>query len=133
MKKLLLVEDEAIIAENTSSILLKYGYRVTHTFNGDNAVEIALSDNDVSLILMDIDLGKGINGIEAAEIISKKRMIPIVFLSNSIELETIKKIENYIPYGFIPKSTSESFLIISIITALRLFYNYKEQKCTGTE
>lgn len=89
-------------------------------------MRVALSDNDISLILMDIDLGKGINGIQAAEIISKEQLIPILFLSNKIELETVKRIEAFIPYGFLSKSSSESLLIISIITALRLFDMYKD-------
>ena len=81
MKNILLVEDERIIAEYNSLILHKYGYSITCEFNDKNAIEITLSDNDISLILMYIDLGKGINGIEAAEIISKERMIPIVFFN----------------------------------------------------
>ncbi len=121
MKKFLLVEDERIIAEYNSLVLHKYGYSVTCAFNGENAVEIALSDNDISLVLMDIDLGKGINGIRVAEIISTERLIPILFLSNRIELEEVLKIENFTPYGFISKNSSESFLVISIITALKLF------------
>ncbi|HPI90589.1 MAG TPA: response regulator [Spirochaetota bacterium] len=122
---ILLVEDERIIAEYNSLVLQKHGYSVQCAFTGEDAVRIALSNNYISLILMDINLGEGINGIQAAEIISEERLIPILFLSHNIDLETVKRIEAFIPYGFLSKSSSESLLIISIITALRLFERYK--------
>lgn len=123
---ILLVEDERIIAEYNSLVLQKHGYSVLCAFTGEDAVRIALSNNYISLILMDINLGKGITGLQAAEIISENKLVPILFLSNNIQLETVKGIEAFIPYGFLSKSSSKSLLIISIITALRLFERYKD-------
>jgi len=62
---ILLVEDERIIAEYNSLVLQKHGYSVLCAFTGEDAVHIALSNNYISLILMDINLGKGITGLQA--------------------------------------------------------------------
>ncbi len=124
MKKILIVEDERITAMYNAYLLKKYGYKSICVHTGEDAIRIALSDNDISLILMDIDLGKGINGIHAAEKIYTERLLPIIFLSHNINLEEVKRIEAFIPYGFVSKSSNENILIISIITAMRIFDNY---------
>jgi len=48
---------------------------------------------EIDLVLMDIDLGKGINGIQTAEKILQIKELPIIFLSSHIEDEIIKKTE----------------------------------------
>ena len=75
-KKILLVEDEALIAMSEAQMLKKHGYEVVTVYNGENAIEAVDSDPEISLILMDIDLGNGMDGTEAAEQILKKKDIP---------------------------------------------------------
>ena len=53
-------------------ILEKSGYDVVTACSGEKAVQAVESDPEISLILMDIDLGKGISGTEAAERILEK-------------------------------------------------------------
>jgi DNA-binding NarL/FixJ family response regulator len=60
---------------------------------------------------MDIDLGKGMDGTQAAEIILQDHDIPLVFLSNHTEMEIVKKTDNITSYGYVIKSTGESVLI----------------------
>jgi CheY-like chemotaxis protein len=81
-KNILLVEDEILIAMGKKQELEKYGYIVQHTSTGEKAVIIANKSIKIDLILMDIDLGKGIDGTEAASLILKERDIPIVFMSS---------------------------------------------------
>jgi CheY-like chemotaxis protein len=83
--KILLVEDEALIAMSEAKMLEKHGYEVVSVYNGEKAIEAVDADPAISLILMDIDLGKGMDGTVAAEEILNKKDIPVVFLSSHTE------------------------------------------------
>ncbi len=66
--KLILVEDEVITAKLEKQHLEKWGYGVDHVSNGEDAVSAVLDGNKYyDLILMDIDLGPGIDGTRATE------------------------------------------------------------------
>ena len=82
VKRILLVEDQAIIAMGEAAILRKNGFEVVHAYSGEKAVEASLADTEISLILMDIDLGRGIDGTVAAGKILEKMDIPIIFLTS---------------------------------------------------
>jgi len=58
-KRLLLVEDEAIIALAEKRSLERFGYQVENVLTGNQAVERCLRDPQIDLVLMDIDLGSG--------------------------------------------------------------------------
>ncbi len=120
-KTILLVEDEALIAMGEALTLEQYGYRAITVSSGEEAVKIVETDPDIDLILMDIDLGSGIDGTEAAEIILKGKDIPVVFLSSHTETEIVKKTEKITSYGYVVKNTSETVLDASIKMAYKLF------------
>ena len=67
-KTILLVEDEAIIAMLQKKYLENAGFNVVHVFTGENAVELASNKKrQINLVLMDINLGSGIDGVEATK------------------------------------------------------------------
>lgn len=121
MKKILLVEDEAVIAMAEARILEKNGYHVLIAHSGEKAIEKIKEDPAVSLLLMDIDLGKGIDGTEAAQTILETVDIPIVFLSSHTEPEVVEKTEGISSYGYIVKNSGETVMLASIKMAFRLF------------
>ena len=120
-KTILLVEDEAIIALSHKKKLNKYGFDVVTADTGEKAVEIARSDALIDLVLMDINLGDGIDGTEAAEIILKIRNLPLVFLSSHTDQEVVDKTDGITSYGYIVKNSGETVLAASIKMAFRLF------------
>jgi len=120
-KTLLLVEDEAILAMTEKMQLEKYGYYVLTVNTGEKAVVLSKENKDIDLILMDIDLGKGIDGTETAELILKDKDIPVVFLSSHIDLETVEKTEKITSYGYVVKSSSIVVMDASIKMAFKLF------------
>jgi len=124
-KKILLVEDEALIAMNEAQMLKKHGYEVVTAYTGEKAIEAVVSDPEISLILMDIDLGKGIDGTEVAEEILNKKDTPVVFLSSHTEPEVVEKTEKITSYGYVVKNSGEMVLLTSIKMALRLFDSYQ--------
>lgn len=120
-RKILLVEDEAIIAMTTAKMLEKQGFEVVTAHKGEKAIEVVKQVSEISLILMDIDLGKGIDGTEAAQNILQTHDIPIVFLSSHTEPEVVEKTEGISSYGYIVKNSGETVLLASIRMAFRLF------------
>ena len=120
-KKILLVEDEVIIATAEMAVLKKHNFEVVHTDSGEDAVRIIKEDRTINLILMDIALGDGISGAEAAEEILKIREVPIIFLTSHFEKEIIERIRHVNRYGYIIKNSGETFLISSIEMAFNLF------------
>lgn len=119
-KTLLLVEDEAVIAISEAETLRKIGFSVVTAPTGERAIEIVHSGRDIDLILMDIDLGRGMNGIRAAEIIQAEHDIPVLFLSSHTEPEIVNSTDTITSYGYVVKNLGETVLIASIKMAFRL-------------
>lgn len=120
-KKILLVEDQVLIAMDEQRILENCGFEVLTALSGQEAVTAVQNHTDINLILMDIDLGSGINGIEAATLILQQHELPIVFLTSHSEKAYVEKVEQVTSYGLITKHSGEFVLIQSIKMALKLF------------
>jgi len=131
-KTILLVEDEAISARLNKRILEKYGYDVIHANSGEKALVFIKVNPRFDLILVDIDLGKGIDGIETAEKILKDHNLPVVFLSAHTEPAVVEKTEGITSYGYVIKNSGEAVLIASIKMAMKL-YEAKEDLKTAEE
>ena len=89
-KNVLLVEDEVIIGLGCSRALMSYGYEISIAKSGEEALEMIRSSSNIDLVLMDIDLGEGIDGTQTAEAILKDKEIQIVFLSSHTEQEIVR-------------------------------------------
>lgn len=120
-KTLLLVEDEAIIALAERKALERYGYSVVVSTSGEDAIRIMQLNPGIDLILMDIDLGSGMDGTEAAAAILESNNLPIVFLSSHTEPEIVEKTEMITSYGYVVKNSSITVLDVSIKMAFKLF------------
>lgn len=118
---ILLVEDQPVIAMAEAAMLKKNGYEVIISSTGEQAIKIVEEDPNIDLILMDIDLGKGIDGTEAAQKILKIIQVPVVFLSNHTEKDIVEKTEKITSYGYVVKNSGETVLIASIKMAFKLF------------
>ena len=124
-KKILIVEDEAIVAKDISVCLKRTGYEVLGSFsNGEQALEF-LESNSPDLILMDIMLAGKLTGIDTSKIIKEKFDIPIVFLTAYADEKTIEKAKVTEPYGYVIKPFKEIDLRTSIEMAS---YKYQKEK-----
>ncbi len=122
------MEDEAIIAMTQKMELENYGYDILCVNSGEKAVETVKKTARVHLILMDIDLGTGLDGTEAAALILKERDIPVVFCSSHTEPEIVAKTEKITSYGYVVKSSSVTVLDASIKMAFKLFEANRQTK-----
>ena len=118
---LLLVEDEALIAMAEVARLETYGYEVLLALSGEEAVELFRSNEGIDLVLMDIDLGSGMDGTQAGSLLLGIREVPILYLSSHSEPEIVAKTEKITSYGYVTKNSSITVLDASIKMAFRLF------------
>lgn len=116
-----IVEDEAIIAMDVQSRLMKLGYTVTAVCGtGEDAVWKAMSDRP-DLILMDINLKGGIDGIQAAQQIRKEYDLPVVFLTAYGDEKTLARAKVTEPYAYLLKPCNDRDLRIAIEISLYKF------------
>jgi CheY-like chemotaxis protein len=127
-KIILLVEDNSIIALSEKRSLDELGYFVIIAHAGNQAITEIKNNRSIDLILMDIDLGKGLDGFEVARQILNLRDIPIVFLTSYMELEFIRKIDLLTSYGYVSKDLGVSVLDASIKMAFKLFASFEKEK-----
>lgn len=127
-KTILLVEDQAIIAASNSIMIQSFGYNVIIAYNGQSAIKEVESNPSINLVLMDIDLGPGMDGTEAAREILKERTLPIAFFTNHSEKEYIEKVKEITRYGYILKDTNRLMLQESIEMALNLFNAHQKSE-----
>ncbi len=122
---LLLVEDEALIALAQERLLISLGYSVIRAASGEKALEIAGEHQEIDLVLMDIDLGRGMDGTEAAKAILELRELPIVFLTSHSEKSMVDKVKDITRYGYVLKSSGEFVLAETIEMAFDLFASHR--------
>lgn len=101
--KILLVEDEGLVALYLKRILIEHGFKeITVARNGEEALT-RIDDIDPDLLLMDIRLGKGINGIEAVKQININKSIPVIYITASTDQQTHTEALNTNPLAIISK------------------------------
>ncbi|MCI0472480.1 MAG: ATP-binding protein [Ignavibacteria bacterium] len=116
--KLLIVEDELLIAEDLSARLRAIGYEITGTVpTGEEALKIC-ETTFPDVILMDIMLGKGIDGIETQKIIKERYNIPVIYLTSYSDAVTVSRAKMTEPYGYIIKPFDERELHTTIEMAV---------------
>ena len=132
MTRILLVEDELLVARDTQSMLNILGYEVVGiAASGEEAIQ-KVHQLKPDLILMDINLKGEIDGIHAAEEITKSDDIPIVYCTAYAEDELIYRAKKSQPYGYIMKPFEERVLYSSIEMALSM-HAYKKALATNEE
>jgi PAS domain S-box-containing protein len=116
--KILIVEDELVIALSIQKSLESLDYEVTgFVATGEEAVDKALGQNP-DLILMDIILSGAIDGIEAARRIRKKTDIPIIYLTANADSATVDRARDTLPYGYLNKPVNERDLFTNIDSSI---------------
>ena len=129
--RILVVEDERIIAEDIKSTLMNWKYEIIGILStGEEAIE-ALKTEKVDLILMDIRLEGKLGGINAAQQIKKEFNIPVVYLTAYADENTLKNAKYTEPFGYLIKPFEDRELHATIEMA---FYKFgMEQKLKESE
>jgi len=119
--KILIVEDESIVARDIKSTLKTFGYEVVGIVaSGEEAIEQALQLRP-DLVLMDIMLKGDLTGVEAAKKIRHKFFIPVVFLTAYVDEKTLSDAKLSEPFGYIVKPFEDAELHSTIQMAIYRF------------
>jgi PAS domain S-box-containing protein len=124
--RILLVEDERIVALSTQRLLSQYGYSVTTASSGEEALARVASGDAFDIVLMDIDLGEGIDGTETASRMLELAKLPIVFHTSHSEREYVDRVKEITRYGYVLKNAGEFVLVEAITMARELFAAHQE-------
>ncbi len=117
-ERVLIVEDEGILAIELKEKLEKLGYNVPATAStGAEAIELA-ANHRPDLILMDIVLKGDMDGIEAAGKIHSTLKVPIIYLTAYADDGTVKRAKVTEPFGYLVKPYNEKELQIALEMAL---------------
>ncbi|HEY2323077.1 MAG TPA: response regulator [Thermoanaerobaculia bacterium] len=109
-QRILIVEDEAIVAMDLAATLRRLGYIVEGTARtGAAAIELA-SKTEPDLVLMDIRLKGAVDGIQAGTALYRDRGIPVVFLTAHGDADTVQRAKEASPYGYLVKPFDERVL-----------------------
>ena len=101
--KILVVEDEMIIAAKISMHLTNLGYEVTGILPRGEEALMSVEENRPDIVLMDIRLKGDLSGIETAIQIQKIADIPVIFLTANVDEGTFNKAKLAKPYAFLSK------------------------------
>ena len=122
--RILLVEDEAIIAMDLRQRLESLGYEVTGiAVNGADALALAETTKP-TLVFMDITIQGPIDGIETAKVLTSRMDVPVVFLTAHADSATIARAKVARPYGYLVKPFEERELATTIEMAV---YRHKSE------
>lgn len=125
-ERILVVEDEIIIAMHTRDELLKKGVlEVEIALNAEEAMELVDSFKP-NLLTIDIDMGDGMNGIEFAKHINENYQLPFIYVSSNINDNFIGEVAETNPYGFITKPIDFGNLASTVYLAMKKWEVEKE-------
>jgi PAS domain S-box-containing protein len=116
--RILVVEDEIIVAEDIKKRLEELGYAVSSAVSSGKEALNRVEEDTPDLVLMDIVLEGEIDGIEAADCIRSQYYIPVVYLTAYADEETLEKAKVTGPYGYIIKPFTDRELHSTIEMAL---------------
>lgn len=116
--RILIVEDNVIVAEDLKVKLERLGYDVTGVaYAGKEAVE-KIQERVPDIALMDIRLGDGMNGIDTAAILKNEYHVPVIYLTAHADEDTVSKAKKTEPYGYIVKPFDDQELKTTIEIAV---------------
>ena len=124
--RILVVEDERIVAEDLKGKLEAMGYAVVHlAASGEEAVQAA-RETRPDLVLMDVQLSGEMDGVQAADLVRRELGIPVVYLTAYADDETLERAKVTEPFGYLVKPFGERELRSAI--EISLYRNRVEQE-----
>lgn len=122
--RILIVEDEPLIARDIAMMLGQNDYTVSGVvFSKEDALQ-ELRNNTPDMVLLDINLDGGQEGIELAREINQKLQLPFVYLTSYSDKQTLRFAKETEPAGYVVKPYSEAGLCATLEIA---WYNHTQK------
>jgi DNA-binding LytR/AlgR family response regulator len=125
--KILIVEDNVIIADDMQSMLEEIGYEIVDNVIVYEQAEEVLRTQHVDLVLIDIILASDKTGIDLGKHIRANYDIPFIFVTSNSDRATVENAKAVQPNGYLVKPFEQQDLYTSIEIALSNFIQSKEQ------
>ncbi|MDZ4808698.1 MAG: response regulator transcription factor [Bacteroidota bacterium] len=116
--RILIVEDEPVIAENISMYLDNTDFEVSGIAYDSTEANEQLNNNTPDAAILDVNLGSDEDGIQIAGLINKKHKIPFLFLTSYADKNTLDRAKAVKPSGYIVKPFNEKTLLASLEIAI---------------
>lgn len=131
--KILIVEDNVIIADDMQSMLEEIGYEIVDNVIVYEQAEEVLRTKQVDLVLIDIILASDKTGIDLGKHIRDNYDIPFIFVTSNSDRATVENAKTVQPNGYLVKPFEQQDLYTSIEIALSNFIYGAKNKGGGEE
>lgn len=125
-RKILVVEDETILAVNIQNSLQRFGYNVIDVTNSAEAAMKNVADHHPNLVLFDIGLSSKINGIPVVDIIQNNYHIPVLYMTGYSDYLKFHKTNISEPFNYIFKPIRETDLHLAIEIAIERYHSHRQ-------
>ena len=125
MKRVLIVEDEVIIAIDLKKKLEKLGHKVLDIVYDSDKLTDRIQALQPELILLDINIKGSRNGIEMARIINKEFKIPFIYVTSYTDEQTLTEVKETAPIGYVVKPFTLEDIRVEIELSLFRYSNLK--------
>lgn len=119
--QIMIVEDEPIIAQEISMVVEDLGYQVCAMVMHSSEVEKSYNDCKPDLLLIDVNLGNGPDGISLVEGLMKIRKAPFIFVTSYADKSTLDRAKTVNPDGYVVKPFDDKDLQAAIEIAFARF------------
>jgi len=116
--KVLIVEDEALIADNLAAIIKDLGYEVTGVCAGADEALKSIKSAVPDVCLLDVSIEGEIDGIDLAAMIQKRVPIPHIFITSFSDTDTIERARETNPAAYIIKPYTDKEVEVNMMLAL---------------
>lgn len=126
--KILIVEDESIIAADLELTLIQNDYEVAGiAYDSTKALDL-ITNRKPDLVLLDINIKGDMNGIQIGEILHTRHQIPFIYITSYSNKDILDSAKVTMPYGYIVKPYKDKDIVTSIEIAL---YNHQRNHSVG--
>jgi len=125
MVRVMIVEDESLVAKDIRNRLQKLGYAVSAMVSSGHKALQEVEEAQPDIVLMDIVLKGDIDGIEAAAAIRSRFRIPVIYVTAYADVDIMERAKTTEPYGYLLKPLDDRELLMTIEMAL---YKHKIEK-----
>ncbi len=123
--KILIVEDELLIAKDLSLILERDGYTTVYGITNVNQALNEIANADFDMVLIDINLSQGTDGVTIGNFLQRKKKVPFIYITSYSDPLTLERIKDTRPYGIIIKPFKPHDVLASVSIAL---HNFKHSR-----
>jgi len=126
--RILIVEDEGIIADNIASRLLQSGYRVAGIADSSEEALAQVPATHPDLVLMDIHIKGALDGIETTNQLRERFDVPVIYLTAHTDPQTIDRAKHSGGFGFLSKPVDHRTLATTIEMATHKHHADREAR-----